>query len=99
MLRYPGLGLCQKIYPELSLGKLDEHWPFWRFYLLKTRSLIVLQEYEVGGSSSGVQAISRNRLAPLIEIQVKGDVCLCLLISNYLGFLLDGQLLVSKNHN
>ena len=51
---------------------------FWGLYLLKTRSLVVLQEYGVGGSPNGVQELSRNRLAPVIEIQVKGDICLCL---------------------
>ena len=78
MFRNPGLGLCQKICPEPSLDKLNEHWPFWRLYLLRTRSLKVLQEYEVGGSSKGVNGVQedlRNCLVPLVEVQVKGDVC------------------------
>ena len=74
MILHPGLDRCQKIFPVPSLDKLDEHWPFSKLYLLKTRSLIVLQEYEVGGSASGVREISRNRLAPLTEIQVRADV-------------------------
>ena len=51
---------------------------FWGLHLLKTRSAVVLKECEIGGSSNGVQLISGSRSAPLIEIQVKGDVCLCL---------------------
>ena len=34
---------------------------------------MILREYEVEGSSGGVQVISRSCLAPLIKIQVKGD--------------------------
>ena len=59
------------------LDMLGEHWPFWRLYFLKTRSLIVLQEYEVEGSSGGVQVISRSRVALMIKIQVKGDGYQC----------------------
>ena len=81
-----GLGQCQRICPEPSLGKLYEHWPFQDLYLFKTRSLVVLQENEVGGSSSGVQEISHNRLAPLIETQAKGDVYQCLFFFEIIGF-------------
>ena len=80
MLLHPGLGLCRKICPVPSVDKLDEHWPFRKLYLLKPRSLIVLREYEVEGSPGRVQENSRNCLAPLIEIQVKSDVCLCLFV-------------------
>ena len=96
---HPDLGLCQKSCPVPSLDKLDERWPFWRLNFLKTRSLIVLQEYEVGVSSGRVQVISRSRLAPLIKNRVKGDVYQCQFASKYLGFLLDGQSLLSKNHS
>ena len=77
MLRHPDLGLCQKICPVPSLDELDERWPVWSLYFLKTRSLIVLREYGAGGNPGGVQEVSRNRLAPLIMIQVKGDVYQC----------------------
>ena len=77
MLRHPDLGLCKKNCPVPSLDKLDERWPFWRLYVLKRRSLIVLQEYEAGGNPSRVKEISRNRLVPLIKIQVMDDVYQC----------------------
>ena len=74
MLLHPGLGHCQKICPVPSLDKLDEHGAFWELYLLKTRSLVVLPEYEIGGNSIGFQEILRNRLASLIEVKLKNDV-------------------------
>ena len=90
MLLHPGLGLCQKICPAPSLDKLEVIFPnldkpnlpnldkrFWKLYFLKPRSLEVLREYEVGGSSGGAQVISRNRLAPLLKSRVKGDVYQC----------------------
>ena len=77
MLLHLGLDLCQKICPVPSLDRQDEHWPFWRLYFLKTRSLIVLREYGAGGNPGGVQEVSRNRLAPLIKIRVEGDVYQC----------------------
>ena len=77
MLLHPGLDLCQKICPVPSLEKLDERWPFWRLCFLKTRSLIALREYGAGGNPSGVREVPRNRLAPLIEIQLKNDVYQC----------------------
>ena len=39
-------------------------------YIVKIGNLIVLQKYEVGRSSDGVQENRRNRLGPLTEIQV-----------------------------
>ena len=39
-------------------------------YIVKSRSLIVLQEYEVVSSSGGVQENLRNRPEPLTKIQV-----------------------------
>ena len=39
-------------------------------YIVKIRSLIVLQEYEVGRSSGGVQENLRNRPGPLTKIKV-----------------------------
>ena len=41
-------------------------------YIFKIRSPVVLQEYEVYRSSSGVQENLRDRLGPLTEIQVTG---------------------------
>ena len=38
---------------------------------------MVLRENGVGGNPSGVQEVSRNCLAPLIMVQVKGDVYQC----------------------
>ena len=55
----------------MSIGHLGN------YIFSKKRSVIVLQEYEVGRSPSGVQEISRNRLAPLTEIQVKRDIYQC----------------------
>ena len=43
-------------------------------YPLRIGILVVFQEYEANGSSSGVLEIIRNRLEPLIEIQVTGYV-------------------------
>ena len=48
----------------------------------KLVSLIVLEGYEVDGSASGVQENLRNRLGPLIEIQVTGYAYECLFVSN-----------------
>ena len=42
-------------------------------YIFKIRSLIVLQEYDVDRSSSGVRENPRNRLEPLTGKQVRGD--------------------------
>ena len=41
-------------------------------YIVKIGSLIVLQEYEVDRSSSGVHENLRNRLGPLTKIQKTG---------------------------
>ena len=75
----------------LDQDKQVEYWLLWELYLLRIGSLVVLQEYEIDGNSSGVQENLRSRLEPLIEIQVMGFADYCLFVSKYLGFLLDGQ--------
>ena len=45
-------------------------------------SLVVLQECEVDGSSSGVQEKIHNRLEPLIEMQVVGVLIIVYLFRN-----------------
>ena len=72
---------------------------FRGLHLLRVRNLEVLREYKVGGNSGEVQESPRNLLAPLIGIPVKGDLYQCLSVVKYLGFLLDGQSLLSKNHS
>ena len=42
-------------------------------YIFKIRSLVVLQEFEVDGSSSGIQENLRIRLEPMIEMPVEGE--------------------------
>ena len=49
----------------MSIGHCDG-------YIFKIGCLIILQTYEVDGSSGGVQQNLRNRPGPLTEIQVTG---------------------------
>ena len=44
-------------------------------YIFKIGTLVVFQKCVVDGSSNGVQENLRNRLEPLIEMQVGGDAC------------------------
>ena len=68
-------------------------------YIFKIGNLVVLQEYEVDRSSSGVQEILRRFSKPLVEMRVGGDADKCLSLPKYLDYPLDRPSFLSKNHN